>query len=263
MQKVDPLLSEHDLTHKKLAITAAFKHAIKLGKNKIDEMDIPVGSSKIGGSPDLPAGWEFPRYEDDYLTFMLQVNLSEAKPYDKDNLLPESGILYLFYEALEQPWGFDGDEGCFKVLYFAGDLGELERKKSPSIRTEFVAFPAFQLSFETMVTLPESPETLDFADDDEEANYFDFRQELVQPEDRNGKVVPAHYMLGEPLNIQDDVLEELFEGGKDPVLLFQIDSDEELADVMWGDSGMLYFCMEREDLMEKRFDRVRFTLQCF
>ncbi|MGD7054221.1 YwqG family protein [Sutcliffiella horikoshii] len=263
MQKIDQLLDEHDLSHHKSAIMDSFKSAIKLNKINKDETDILVGSSKIGGSPDLPAGWEFPRYEDNYLTFILQVNLSEAKPYDKDNLLPVSGMLYLFYEALEQPWGFDGDEGCFKVFYYDGDLRGLERKKSPSSRTEFVAFRAFQLSFETMVTLPESPENLDFADDDEEANYFDFRQELVQPKEEDGKVVPAHYMLGEPLNIQDDVLEELFENGEDPVLLFQIDSDEELADVMWGDSGMLYFCMEREDLREKRFDRVRFTLQCF
>ncbi|WP_226682870.1 YwqG family protein [Sutcliffiella horikoshii] len=262
MQKIDQLISEFELTQQKFAIYAAFKNSIKLNKIKTDEIDIPLGSSKIGGSPDLPSGCEFPQYEDDHLTFMLQVNLSEAKPYDKDNLLPESGILYLFYEALEQPWGFDGDEGCFKVLYFDGDMEELERKKSPSSRTEFVEFPAFQLSFETIVTLPESPEKLDFADDDEEANYFDFRQELVQPEDRDGKVVPAHYMLGAPMSIQNDVFEELFEDGKDPVLLFQIDSDEELADVMWGDSGMLYFCMEKEDLMEKRFDRVRFTLQC-
>ncbi|TYS67675.1 DUF1963 domain-containing protein [Sutcliffiella horikoshii] len=263
MQKVDQLLSEHDLAHHKSAIMASFKSAIKLNKTNKDETDIPVGSSKIGGSPDLPVGWEFPRYEDDYLTFMLQVNLSEAKPYDKDNLLPESGIMYLFYEALEQPWGFKEDEGCFKVLYFDGDMEELERKESPSSRTEFVAFPAFRLSFEPMVTLSENPENLDFADEEEEANYFDFRQELVQPKGEDGKVVAAHYMLGEPLNIQDDVLYELFEGGKDPVLLFQIDSDEELADVMWGDSGMLYFCMEKEDLREKRFDWVRFTLQCF
>ncbi len=263
MQKIEQLLNEHDLSHHKSSIIANFKNSIKLNKIKLDEKEIQLGSSKIGGSPDLPADWEFPRYGDDYLTFMLQVNLSEAKPYDKDNLLPESGILYLFYEALEQPWGFKEDEGCFKVLYFDGDMGELERKESPSSRTEFGAIPAFQLSFEPMVTLSENAENLDFSDEEEEENYFNFRQELIQPEDEDGNIVPAHYMLGEPMNIQNDVFEELFEKGKDPVLLFQIDSDEEDLGVMWGDSGMLYFCMDKEDLREKRFDRVRFTLQCF
>ncbi|MCM3618465.1 YwqG family protein [Sutcliffiella horikoshii] len=263
MQKIEQLLNEHDLSHHKSAIIANLKNSIKLNKIKIDENDIQLGSSKIGGSPDLPAGWEFPRYEDDYLTFMLQVNLSEAKPYDKDNLLPESGILYLFYEVMEQPWGFEEDEGCFKVQYFDGDMGELERKESPSSRTEFGAIPAFQLSFEQMVTLSENPANLDFSDEEEEENYFNLRQELMQPEDEDGNVIPAHYMLGEPMNIQNDVFEELFEDGIDPVLLFQVDSDEEELGVLWGDSGMLYFCLEKEDLKEKRFDRVRFTLQCF
>ena len=263
MQKIEQLLNEHDLSHHKSAIIANFKNSIKLNKIKIEENDIQLGSSKIGGSPDLPAGWEFPRYEDDYLTFMLQVNLSEAKLYDKDNLLPESGILYLFYEVMEQPWGFEEDEGCFKVLYFDGDMGELERKESPSSRTEFGAIPAFQLSFEHMVTLSENPENLDFSDEEEEENYFNLRQELMQPEDEDGNIVPAHYMLGEPMNIQNDVFEELFEDGNDPVLLFQVDSDEEELGVLWGDSGMLYFCLEKEDLKEKRFDRVAFTLQCF
>lgn len=263
MQKIEQLLNEHDLSHHKSAIIANLKNSIKLNKIKIDENDIQLGSSKIGGSPDLPAGWEFPRYEDDYLTFMLQVNLSEAKPYDKDNLLPESGILYLFYEVMEQPWGFEEDEGCFKVLYFDGDMGELERKESPSSRTEFGAIPTFQLSFEQMVTLSENPANLDFSDEEEEENYFNLRQELMQPEDEDGNVIPAHYMLGEPMNIQNDVFEELFEDGIEPVLLFQVDSDEEELGVLWGDSGMLYFCLEKEDLKEKRFDRVAFTLQCF
>ncbi|WP_237664912.1 YwqG family protein [Sutcliffiella horikoshii] len=251
MQRIEQLLNEHDLSQHKSAIITNFKNSTKLTKINIAENDIPLGTSKIGGSPDLPAGWEFPSYEDDYLTFMLQVNLSEAKPYDKDNLLPERGILYLFYEALEQPWGFKEDEGCFKVLYFDGDMGELERKESPSSRTEFGEIPAFQLSFESMVTLSENPENLDFTDEEEEENYLNFRQVLMQPEYEDGNIVPAHYMLGEPMSIQNDVFEELFEKGKDPVLLFQIDSDEEDLGVMWGDSGMLYFCMEKEDLMEE------------
>jgi uncharacterized protein YwqG len=30
------------------------------------------------------------------LWFLAQFNLQEVKPFDKDNLLPDSGILYLF-----------------------------------------------------------------------------------------------------------------------------------------------------------------------
>jgi uncharacterized protein YwqG len=99
-----------------------------------------------------------------------------------------------------------------------------------------------------------------FEHEDEEENFWNFRQELMQPEDEEGNVVPTHYMLGEPFNVQNDVFEELYDNAKEPVLLFQIDSDEEDLDVMWGDSGLLYFCIEKEELLRKQFDKVTFTL---
>jgi uncharacterized protein YwqG len=85
----------------------------------------------------------------------------------------------------------------------------------------------------------------------------------MQPEDEGGRTVPAHYMLGEPLSIQNDVFEELYDRQGEPVLLFQIDSDEEDLEVLWGDSGLLYFCIQKEELLNIEFDKVKFTLQCF
>ena len=68
MPKIDQLLNEYDLSDHKTAIMANLKNSIKLNKVKTNETDIPIGSSKIGGTPDFPIGWESPRYEDDYLT---------------------------------------------------------------------------------------------------------------------------------------------------------------------------------------------------
>lgn len=96
MQHIDQLLREHDLYHKKSAIISSFKNSIRMEKVEVDEVDIPIGSSKLGGLPDLPDGMEFPKYKKGFLWFMGQFNLKEAKPHDKDNLLPESGILYCF-----------------------------------------------------------------------------------------------------------------------------------------------------------------------
>lgn len=61
MQHIDILLREHDLYHKKTAIISALKSSIKIEKTKIDADDIPVGSSKLGGLPDLPDEMEFPK----------------------------------------------------------------------------------------------------------------------------------------------------------------------------------------------------------
>lgn len=43
--------------------------------------------------------------------------------------------------------------------------------------------------------------------------------------------------------------------GHDPqqmTLLFQIDSDTKNCNMMWGDLGMLYFCIGNEDLKNRR-----------
>jgi len=50
-------------------------------------------------------------------------------------------------------------------------------------------------------------------------------------------------------------------GATDWVLLLQLDSDD-AAKIMWGDAGMLYFWIRRDDLAARRFDRTWFTLQC-
>jgi len=261
MQNIEKLLHEHELYHKKTEIISSMKNSIRMKKIKIDEEDIPIGTSKFGGLPDLPDEMEFPQYEKGSLWFIGQFNLEEIKTFDKDDLLPERGILYLFYDAYEQPWGFKEDEGCFKVLYFDGDLNELDRREYPTGDEGYLPLDTYQMIFKNIYTISESP--LEFDNEDEEENFGDFRQELIQPEDEEGNIVPAHYLLGEPFNVQNDVFEELNINEKEAVLLFQIDSDEEDLGVMWGDCGLLYFCIKKEELKRKQFDKVKFTLQCF
>jgi uncharacterized protein YwqG len=40
-----------------------------------------------------------------------------------------------------------------------------------------------------------------------------------------------------------------------------LDTDDD-AGMMWGDGGMLYFWIRREDLEKSRFDRCWMILQC-
>jgi uncharacterized protein YwqG len=94
-----------------------------------------------------------------------------------------------------------------------------------------------------------------------EADAFDgFYQELLQ---ENGGLAPVHQLFGHSYSIQGDMTlecqlvtnglycgnptgyndpraEELAPGAADWRLLLQIDSDDDL-DLLWGDSGMLYF----------------------
>lgn len=232
MQHIDNLLREHGLYHKKADIISALKNSIKIEKIKVNQEYIPIGSSKLGGLPDMPDEMEFPKYDNGYLTFIGQFKLKEMKPYDKDGLLPNSGILYLFYDVVEQPWGFEEEEGCFKVLYFDGDLATLKRKEYPEISDNYYPLNAYQVNFKNISTISENPANLTFENEDEEENFWNFRQELMELEDEEGNTSPSHYMLGEPFNVQNDVFEELYNDEKEPILLFQIDSDEEDLGVM-------------------------------
>ena len=56
--------------------------------------------------------------------------------------------------------------------------------------------------------------------------------------------------------------EEIKLKSRELALLFQMDSDDDL-NVMWGDSGIIYFCIDKKDLENKAFSNTKFTLQCY
>ncbi len=98
-------------------------------------------ASKIGGKPDVPKDFEWPVYEGkDFedirkerpLSFIIQINLKDVAPYDKEELLPKQGILSFFYEMRSMDWGYDpANKGCAKVYYFP-DENELETMDFPA-----------------------------------------------------------------------------------------------------------------------------------
>ena len=90
-------------------------------------------SSKLGGKPVVPAGFKWPTFQIkwlDYegeeinrpLSFLAQINLEEVKQYDKENLLPATGILSFFYcfEYNNEGGFLDGPDShdCLRVYYF-------------------------------------------------------------------------------------------------------------------------------------------------
>jgi uncharacterized protein YwqG len=265
VMNIDTTLEQFNLLHKKAALLKIAASSIGIIKEKVDEENIRIGSSKFGGMPDLPTHLSFPKYENGYLTFLAQINLSEAKSYDKESLFPETGILYFFYDIIEQPWGMDKeDEESFQVYYFDGDARELARTPYPEITEDYFPLPNYKITFTDIVTFPEELNGLDLTEDELD-NYYEFRESSQ----------PRHYMFGEPFNIQNNVFEEIIyyeseaeaDGkiklrSKELVLLFQMDSDDDL-NVMWGDSGKIYFCIDKKDLENKVFSKTKFTLQCY
>ena len=110
--------------------------------------EIAVGASRLGGEPDLPGDMAWPYASDKPMALIAQINFAEAKPFDVDNRLPESGVLYLFYEAEEQLWGYDPQhKSGFQVGYYAGDGAALQRRAAPADLAEECRFSAAALRF--------------------------------------------------------------------------------------------------------------------
>ena len=103
------------------------RQEIKITFGQTDE-PLLVGSSRIGGRPDVPSDFVWPTYEGSSydvelkcrpLSFLAQINLRDVAAWDEEHLLPTEGILSFFYELETMQWGFDPkDEGSARVFWF-------------------------------------------------------------------------------------------------------------------------------------------------
>jgi len=238
-----------------------------------------MGQSKFGGQPDLPSDFDWPEGHDGVpLAFLCQLNLA-ALNIPKPSPLPASGLLYFFYEAKEQPWGFEPeDKGQWKVIYIAKQVG-LWGKDIPEDLPEGCLFAPIFLKSQVEVTLPDGSDegicALGLSQPVKEI-YTDALENWYGKE-------PWHRLLGNPQPIQAamQIECEMVANGIDPAsgynhpniasiasgaqqwrLLLQLDSDAETG-MTWGDGGRLYFWIRQQDLKIRNFDDVWLILQCY
>src|SRR6185295_11046699 len=69
-----------------------------------------VGSTKMGGLPDLPQGMGWPLVAGEPLSFVGQFRLSDVMKFDESEMLPPAGMLYFFYDV-------DPLRGQHQVIY--------------------------------------------------------------------------------------------------------------------------------------------------
>lgn len=249
-----------------------------------------LGSSKLGGGPDLSEGLDLPQRDGKPLDFLLQINLAEVAAYPAAAELPSSGLLSFFYDTENQPWGFDPvDSSAHRVIYTPATETIVRRAASTA---ESSLSPA-TIAFWPLETLPSSDslhgrtlevalEQVGFADEDA---LYDLPNELANAFDPTSPSEETlHLLLGHSANVQGGMEEEAqlvshgFNCGDgkafvDPrgkelmrdagqwKLLLQLDSDESYG-MMWGDLGRLYFWIRQEDLTRGDFSRTWMTLQC-
>ncbi len=267
------------------------KTSVKVDFETVNNQELPIGASKFGGKPDLPKGFEWYYFtgenydgitEKRPLSFLAQINCEEIRKYDKDNLLPEKGIIYFFYELSTMTWGFDPkDKGSARVYYFSGNLSELTRTNFPiEMETEF-KLPEMKIVFSEKYDLPgyeEFSELYNYNDwdvyDEERVlsgyeledsiskllGYADIIQNSMLLECE--KVTNGIY-CGGGTDVEPEKLKEFKENSEQWQLLFQLDTvTKDNFELMFGDCGRIYFYIKKEDLKKCNFDNCWLILQC-
>ena len=270
-------LDETNLLHHLENFNSLLRPTIALSLGNDDEDRIRIGSSKIGGKPDLPKSFKWPAedgHEKKPLSFIAQVNFAEVAHYDTDHLLPERGIIYFFYSAEQEAWGFEiKDKDKFKILYFEGDVTELKRTDFPDGLPNYARYVACNVVTSEEVSLPYfHNEGLSFLTEQEKDRYVDvydvstnkllgYADPIQGDMELECELVTNGLYCGDPSGYNDPRAKMLEPNAKNWQLLLQIDSNEE-NEMMWGDVGRLYFWIKKEDLKDKQFDNCWCILQC-
>lgn len=82
----------------------------------VPDDDLPVGATKIGGRPDLPAGSAWPSCGGLPLSFVAQINLADATAIVPEIPVPTHGVLSFFYDTDRRPSGMEpSDAGGWQL----------------------------------------------------------------------------------------------------------------------------------------------------
>jgi len=253
--------------------------SVRLYTNPSDEAAIQPGQTKFGGLPDLPVNTPWPTMNGTPMEFIAQIQLADAHPYDSTHTLPEQGLLSFFYDATQQTFGADpNDRAGVRVFYFTQPSATLKRIDVPPDLPPAGRSRVCSVTFGNALTLALQPNlevaSLQWTDADQE-RYDEALQQLAGAPSH-----PIHRLLGHPDTIQDDMRMEcqlaangvadpgsapdqvakLTPGANDWILLLQVDSDPDVG-MRWGNAGMLYFWIRRQDLANRQFDHVWVVLQ--
>jgi len=212
------------------------------------------GASHFGGAPPLPAGMAWPARDGRPLTFLACLDLSSLHAALATPWLPLAGRLLFFYDAENQPWGFDPkDRGSWSVRLVDGAA-------APAPPPAVAELPRQTIAFRAISSYPswERPEVqaLDLSDAEVEI--------LIDGATAVYGHAPHHQVSGFPHPIQGDEMElecQLVSHG-----LYCGDSSgylsRDAAGLRDGAAGILYFWIREEDARAGRFDHAWAVLQC-
>ena len=247
-----------------------------------EDNDIDVGLSKIGGKPDLPNNFNWPKRDNELLTFCAQYNLEEIKAFDVANVLPSSGIIYVFI-YIDKEWpGFLSQKNSYKLI-FHEKTNDLVRTDFPSnyfmegifqpVKIEYfesytipddesITLKYFQEKYEDFYSLYNS--TYEYIENVTELNIDDFNQVLGYDRSIQSSVMFDFAERELEISTRSEwelKQSEIFELSKKYKLLLQLDSANSTNLEKFGGSSTIYFGIEPKDLKMRNFNNVIMVFQ--
>lgn len=279
IKQSDNKLSEVD----KEKIIKLIKPAIGFSTKKLQSDNLKIGSSKIGGKPDLPKNISWPKLNDSHLVFCAQYNVSELEKFDVENLLPNKGIFHIFIGINEEWNEFSMKQNDTKI-FFTENTENLERKEYPtSFNLERIVEPA-EIEYFESITIPDGENyKLFYFNDKYEDFYFHFYQDTEEyiADELNSFTDNMHQILGEDRSVQSSVVyefsrnelnitdedytekwNEILENSKTFTNLIQLDCMDSNTNLSkFGGSGVFYIGLKTKELQDKNFNNLIISFQ--
>jgi len=203
-----------------------------------NEDDIPIGATKIGGRPDVPAGFSWPGTQ----SFVLQFDLAKLPPDVIDLDLPRQGHLLFFADPEEPTRG--------TLMWIEPDHTRLQRTEPPE---DAILFLPRRMIRDIMLTLDLNRS---------EVPAFDAREDEVYSAIAVPDASECIQLGGDAQTLSDDKTLYCEEAAGDPPddlpeedqewrLVMRVGSIEE-CEMAWGQS--LFVWLRAGDLRARRFE---------
>lgn len=234
-----------------------------------DQSEINLGDSKFGGKPDLPKNIEWPKSENEPMTFLAQLNLKQVSEFDIDKTLPNFGMLYFF---IANPSEFNLEH---KVVYSAEN--DLSETPFPTELNEDCRFKDLKMTFETIYTFP-SVETLEIEtlSENDANSYYEIEEDFFTYE--NNQILGHTYPMQSDVKIEwaceylgiefssetlDSNQEEIDNMRNEFINLFQFSTENSIPEFSenFYICSMGYFGIKEKDLKEGNFDKTVLIFQ--
>lgn len=247
------------------------KNKISFKTREIINDDNPY-INKSGGNPYIPKNFIPPKD----MGLLAQINF-ELININLD-YFPKTGILQFYSKSSEELWGCDfdftnGKSSGYEIIYHE-NISEHNRNNNYQENLEEEYFNPFDNTFEFIFdnefknSFPSTYELIELKNLFEEIKKLGEKHKIENfDEDSIYEGLLEKYsrddfqysqMGGYPYFTQSDIRENL-ENPEDYILLFQIDSDD---NIMIGDVGVMNFFIKKEELINKDFSNIIYSWDC-